>query len=662
MKCCMGNILEVDLTSGTVAKRQVPDAVYESVLSGKGLGAWYLLRHVPDGADPLGPDNVLGFVSGALTGTGALMVGRWLAVCKSPLTGGIGEANCGGNFSPAIKQCGVDGIFFTGISPTPVYLYVDNKTAELRDATALWGMDAVESEKKLVELSTGKKKACAVTIGPSGEKLSLISGIVNDAGRIAARCGVGAVMGSKKLKGVVLAGSKQMPCADPAAVQKISEKAGLMYKKASLPGFVKGGLLAPMGTIMGKLPFNMPMSGGMMVPLFKKWGTAVNNQMGILNGDAPVKNWGGTDKDARKEARAHNPDHYTRRETSKFHCYACGQGCGGITDISDVKTKEFTHTHRPEYETANVFGALLLNQDVDSVFYINELLNRAGMDSISAGTTVAYAVECYENGLITDADTGGLKLKWGNSEDIIGLVKKMIARDGIGDYLADGVKRAVEHFGEPTRKYAMHVGGMEPGMHDPKVDPQLGVHFVADPTPGRHTIGTTLMYSMLGLEDICTWAPAPKLHPKKEDILPTAEHGLASMANACYTQITDGAGGCYFGEMLGVHLWRLVDYLNAAAGWTLTGDQYMEIGKRIQTMRQLFNVRQGLKPADWHLPERIEGKSPATEGVIKGITLRTDENVRYHWKAFGWDETTGEPLAATVTALGIPDLLAVAEV
>ncbi|HPS41446.1 MAG TPA: aldehyde ferredoxin oxidoreductase C-terminal domain-containing protein, partial [Anaerolineaceae bacterium] len=290
------------------------------------------------------------------------------------------------------------------------------------------------------------------------------------------------------------------------------------------------------------------------------------------------------------------------------------------------------------------------------------LLNRAGMDSISAGTTVAYAVECYENGLITDADTGGLKLKWGNSEDIISLVKKMIARDGIGDFLADGVKRAVEHFGEPTRKYAMHVGGMEPGMHDPKVDPQLGIHFVADPTPGRHTIGTTLMYSMMGLEDICTWAPAPKLHPKSEDIAPTMEHGLASMANACYTQITDGAGGCYFGEMLGVHLWRLVDYLNVASGWTLSGDEYMEIGKRIQTMRQLFNVRQGLKPADWHLPERIEGKPPATEGVIKGITLRTDENVRYHWKAFGWDETTGEPLAATVNALGIPALLAVAEV
>ena len=131
MKCCMGSILEVDLTSGTVTKRTVPDAVYESVLSGKGLGAWYLLRHVPDGADPLGPDNVLGFVSGALTGTGALMVGRWLAVCKSPLTGGIGEANCGGNFSPAIKQCGVDGIFFKGISPSPVHLYVDNKTADL---------------------------------------------------------------------------------------------------------------------------------------------------------------------------------------------------------------------------------------------------------------------------------------------------------------------------------------------------------------------------------------------------------------------------------------------------------------------------------------------------------------------------------------------------
>ena len=296
-----------------------------------------------------------------------------------------------------------------------------------------------------------------------------------------------------------------------------------------------------------------------------------------------------------------------------------------------------------------------------SVFLINELLNRAGMDSISAGSTVAYAVECYENGLITKEQTGGLELKWGNSEAIIALVRMMIAREGIGDLLADGVKRAVERLGEATRPYAMHVGGMEPGMHDPRVDPQLGVHYVADPTPGRHTIGTTLMYSMLGLEDICSWAPPPKLHPKAEDILPTMDHGLASMANACYTQVVDSAGGCYFAEMLGVHIFRLIDLLNAAAGWVLSGDEYMEIGKRIQTMRQMFNIRQGLRPSDWHLPSRIEGTPPATEGMIKGITLRTDENVRYHWKAFGWDDKTGEPLPQTVNALGIPHLLSLGE-
>ncbi len=658
MKSCMGYILEVDLGTGVITKTQVADSVYEKVLSGKGLGAWYLLRNVPDGADPLGAENVLGFVSGALTGTGALMVGRWLAVCKSPLTGGIGEANCGGNFSPAIKQCGVDGIFFKGISPSPVYLYMDNKGAELRDATAYWGMDAVESEEALIAANTVKKTPRAVVIGPAGEKLSLISGIVNEAGRIAARCGVGAVMGSKKLKGVVLAGSKQIPCADPAAVQAISQKMGTMYKKASLPGIMKGGLLGPMGVIMGKLPFNIPMSGALMVPLFKRWGTAVNNQMGIKNGDAPIKNWGGTDREAGKLAKAHNADHYTALEKSKYHCYACGQGCGGIVDISKIKTGEFKHSHRPEYETINVFGALLLNGDVDSVFYINELLNRAGMDSISAGTTVAYAVECYEKGLITQQQLDGLDLKWGNSQAIIALVKKMIARDGIGDKLADGVKRAADHFGAATKPYAMHVGGMEPGMHDPRVDPQLGVHFVADPTPGRHTIGTTLMYNMLALEDVSSWVPTPKRTLKKDEIIATADRGKMTMANSCYTQVTDGAGGCYFGEMLGVHMWRLFDYLNAAAGWTLSGDEYMEIGKRIQTMRQLFNLRQGLDPASWHLPGRIDGNPPATEGMIKGITLQTDQMVRYYWKAFGWDETTGVPLAETVTDLEIPALLA----
>lgn len=653
MKSCCGRILEVDLEMRQTRARAVPDEVYEAVLSGKGLGAWYLYRHIPPGADPLGPDNVLGFVSGALTGTGALMCGRWMVVAKSPLTGGWGDANCGGVFSPAIKQCGYDAIFIRGISAAPVYLYVDNTRAELRDAAPYWGLDATEAEKKLIADNWDKKKPAVAVIGEAGEKRSLISGVCNDGGRIAARSGLGAVMGSKRLKAVVLAGSKPMPCADREAVNGISKTLGRKLKKGSLPRIVRGGVLGFGGTMLGKLPVTVAMDGMMTVPILKKWGTPMNTTMAINSGDGPIKNWGGGPKDAPGAVRAFNPDRVIRREVSKYHCYACGLGCGGMLDISGLG--KHAHTHKPEYETLEAFGPLLLNNDLDSIFVINELLNRAGMDSISAGNTIAWAIECYEQGILTKEQTGGLELRWGNAADIIALVQKMIAREGFGDALADGVRRASERFG--GGQYAMHVGGQEPGMHDSRNDPQLAVHFVAEPAPGKHTIGMTMSYGTYALADICTWAPPITSLNKEADLIPSKERAMRSVANACYAMLVDGAGGCYYGMMFGTHAWNPCRYLNAAAGWDKSGDEYMEIGKRIQTLRQMFNCKQGIAPASWRLPERMAGNPPLTSGPLKGVSLQNDEMVRLHWEGFGWDRNSGVPTQETIFALGIDALL-----
>lgn len=655
MKSCTGFVLEVNLTSGEIKKSRVPDAVYEAVLSGKGLGAWYLYKNIPAGADPMGPDNVLGFVSGALTGTGALMSGRWMVVAKSPLTGGWGDANCGGVFSPAIKQCGYDGIFFRGISEKPVYLYCDNKTAELRDASSYWGMDATQAEEQLIADTWDKKKPAVAVIGQAGEKCSLISGICNEGGRIAARSGVGAVMGAKHLKAVVLAGSKLMPCADTEAVHKISRQLGSKLKKGSIPGFVRGGLLGVGGTVLGKMNTNVPMDGMMTVPILKKWGTPMNTTIAITSGDGPIKNWGGGPKDAPGAVKAFNPDRIAERESKKYHCYSCGLGCGGILDIQKESAGEFPHTHKPEYETLQAFGALLLNNDLNSIFTINELLNRAGMDSISAGNTVAWAVECYENGILTREQTDGLELKWGNSEDITALVRKMISREGFGDDLADGVLQACKKYG--GEQFAMHIGGQEPGMHDSRNDPQLAVHFAAEPAPGKHTIGMTLTYGTLALEDICSWAPPLKIGRKDKDIIPSKEVAMRTVANACYAMLVDGAGGCYYGMMMGCHAWNPVAYLNAANGTDYDGDHYMEIGKRIQTLRQMFNVKHGIEPSSWHLPKRMAGEPPLKNGPLKGVTLQNDEMIRYHWEGFGWNRDTGVPTNETVKTLKIPELL-----
>ena len=202
----------------------------------------------------------------------------------------------------------------------------------------------------------------------------------------------------------------------------------------------------------------------------------------------------------------------------------------------------------------------------------------------------------------------------------------------------------------------MHVGGQEPGMHDARNDPQLGVHFVAEPAPGKHTVGMSIEYGAMSLCDICSWAPPAVLRDKADELSANMNMALISKANACYTMLVDGAGGCYYGQMMGVHMWKLIEYLNAAEGWDYDGDHYMEIGERIQTLRQLFNIRQGYDPAAVRLPDRMAGVPPLPSGPLKGVTLRNREQVAAHWKAFGWDDKTGAPLPETVRRLGIDAL------
>ncbi len=652
MNSFAGKILHVDLGSGKTAILSVPEEVYQAVLSGKGLEAWYLYNHIPAGADPLGPDNILAFACGALCGTGAFLTGRWTVACKSPLTGGWGDANCGGLFAPAVKQCGFDAIFFSGIAEKPVYLFCDGKTVELRDASKYWGMDAVETEKALHEDLDPlcRKKPCIACIGSAGEKLSLIAGISNEGGRMAARSGVGAVMGSKRLKAVVLAGALPIRCADPDKVKAISKELGRKLLKMTLPSGL-GVFIGFGGRMIGHLPY-MPMDGSLTAYMFREWGTPANTPLAITSGDGPLKNWAGTPQDVRRMDVAYNPEHINKIETAKYHCYSCPLGCGGKLNIRGRKYVAFDETHKPEYETIEAFGPLLMNWSLDSIFQLNELLNRAGMDSISAGNTVAWAIECFENCILTKEQTDGLELKWGNTEAILKLVKKMIDREGFGDAVADGVKRASERFG--GREYAMHIGGQEPGMHDARNDPQLGVHFVAEPAPGKHTVGMGIEYGAMSLSDICSWAPPAKLHPKKDDLEDTETLAWITKANACYTMLTDGAGGCYYGQMMGVHMWKLVEYLNAAEGWDYDGDHYMEIGERIQTLRQLFNIKQGIDPASVKLPKRMLGEPPLPSGPLKGVTLdKNRAQVSSHWRAFGWDGKTGVPLGETIERLGI---------
>ena len=659
MKGYLGKVLFVDLTTKEIHSETVPDVIYEQLLSGVGLGAYVLYKHIPTGANPLGPENMMGFVSGLLTGTPSLMTGRWMVVFKSPLTGGWGDTNCGGSFSPAIKQCGYDGIFISGVSAEPVYLYVDHKHAEIRSASHVWGVDAIEAEKILKNECDKVKKTSVAVIGTAGENLSLISGIVNEGGRIAARSGGGAVMGSKNLKAIVLGGTRPINCENPSGMKAISQELSGKMKKQNAPSFMKGWILPILGTLMGKAKKASPMDGMISAMMMKKWGTSVNSTMGVVNGDSPFKNWAGSAIDFNSSYyKGINPDQILKREKYKYHCYSCSMGCGGLVNIDDLGKKEFDHTHKPEYETIGAFGALLMNKDMKSILYINEMLNRAGLDTISAGGSVAFAIECFEKGLLTLEKTGGLELRWGNVQAIIELVKKMINREGIGDLFADGVKVAASRLNLSTAEFAVHVGGQEPPMHDPRLDTQLGIHYSVDPTPGRHTIGSATYYDTLHLWEKVSWAPNPGTYEKAEEYIPSEKLALKTVASSCYKELTDGAGGCLFGMTLGINHWKLFEWLNAATGWEKSPDEYMEIGKRIQTLRQMFNIKQGIDPWQFKLVSRMQGTPPLQAGPLKGRSVLIEDMMRLHWKNYGWDENTGVPTAETISELELDSILA----
>ncbi|MDM8517442.1 aldehyde ferredoxin oxidoreductase family protein [Desulfobacterales bacterium HSG16] len=646
----IGKILHVNLSQKKIYEERIPDKIYEKYLSGSGLGAYVLYRDIPEGADALGPDNVLGFVSGLLTGTGSLFTGRWMVTGKSPLTGGWGDANCGGLFSPAIKRCGYDGIFFTGISDDPVYLFVKNNKAELRDAAHVWGKDTVETEKLLIDES-GSKKARVACIGPAGENKSLIAGISNDRGRMAARSGLGAVMGSKKLKAVVLAGSGRIRANNPEEMKKLSQKCNdyVMFQ----PPFIPGPLTAYVGSLVRILPFQIAQDGMLFKIMLKKWGTVSMNQFSVEMGDTPIKNWDGTSADfGPKKSKLVNPDVFTDCEIVKYHCYSCPLGCGGICSMNG----RYQETHKPEYETVLSLGGFCMNEDKDSIFYMNELLNRAGMDTISAGNAAAFAIECYEKGIITKKDTDGLELKWGDTKSLVSLLEKMVTREGIGDILADGVKIASEKIGKKAQECAVHAGGQELAMHDGRNDPGYALHYSVEPAPGRHTVGSQLYYEMYQLWKKVDSVPKIKLtelYSKKSKY--RTDEKKAAMAAACskFMNVVNGAGACLFGMFLGVHRIPVFEWMNAATGWKKTPEDYMIAGESIQTLKQAFNIKHGIKPKDFTVSDRALGKPPQSRGANRDRTVNIEKLMQDYWRQFNWDDKTGIPQPGQIEKINV---------
>jgi len=649
---CMGKVLWVDLTRRQMHEEVIPESVYRTYLGGIGLAAYLLHDRIPEKADPLGSENILGFVSGLLTGTGSMFAGRWMVVGKSPLTGTWGDANCGGNFSPAIKRCGYDGIFFYGISDTPVYFCIQKGRAELREASQFWGKDTRDTEIQLKK-EPGCRQARIACIGPAGEKRSLISGISNDNGRMAARSGLGAVMGSKRLKAVVLSGANRIECFDGSAVKALSRQCSDAVQ--SMPPFPPAFVLGYLGAVLRALPAQPKTEAIFLNTIYKimlkRWGTSSLNQILIELGDSPIKNWKGSNEDFGSEKSARlNPDVFSDCVIVKYHCYACPLGCGGLY----TKPGTFEEVHKPEYETVLALGGLCMNDDPESIFQMNDRLNRAGMDTISAGGAVAFAIECFEQGILSRKDTGGLDLRWGNSQAIMTLVDQMIRREGLGDLLADGVKIASERIRKGSEAYAVHAGGQELAMHDGRFDPGFAVHNCVEAAPGRHTIGSQLYYELFQLWEKVKGLPEPDwVYLKSSKYIPDKEKAVAAAACSRFMNIMNGAGTCLYGAMLGTQTFPFFEWLEAATGWGKSPEDYMEIGERIQTRKQLFNIKQGITPLNVKMTDRALGRPPLEAGANKGRSIPIEKLVSDYWHVSGWSPKTGHPTPETIRRLGV---------
>ena len=415
-----GKILHLDLTSQTITIEEPPDSFYRLYGGGSAMGTYYLLKHMPAGADPLGPDNILTLITGPPTGAAVSGQSRVSSIAKSPVTGGIGDAQAGGFWPATFKRTGFDGIVIRGVSDTPVYLWVHDGKAELRDASHLWGRITGDVEAAIQD-ELGDQKIEVMQVGPAGEKLVRFASIINMSNRANGRTGMGAVMGSKNLKAIAIKGTGKLQFHDPAALKAL---AGWGAKEFDESDVYTMGLYGTAETVAPQQD-----DGGLPT---RNWTS------GVFEGFEPIT--GETmSKTILKE-----------RDT----CYACVVRCKRVVEIAEGDFEVDPHYGGPEYETLATFGSYCGVDDLAAISKANEICNKYGMDTISCGATIAWAMDCFEHGLITDHDTGGLELNFGNAAAMVTLTEQIAKREGFGDVLAEGSARAAERFGPAAQDLA----------------------------------------------------------------------------------------------------------------------------------------------------------------------------------------------------------------
>ena len=612
-----GKILHVDLTDERWWVEEPDENVYRAYLGGSSLSSYYLLKYLKSGVDALGPDNLLMFMTSIINGLPISGANRYSAAGKSPLTGGFGEAEAGGYWGPELKAAGFDGMIIYGRAAKPTYLFVSDGKCEFRDASKYWGMIADEVQDGLID-EIGDKRIRVLQTGIGGENKVLFSAIVNELRHFHGRAGLGAVMGSKNLKAIVARGRERMTTSDKDGVKDVMQ----WFKK------------------------NYDREGDRM----HLYGTAGGVPTLDLDGILPTHNFrDGTFEHAKAISGQTMADTIL---TNRGTCYACAVSCKREVSVPERGVTE--KYGGMEYESIAANGSLCGVGDLEAIAEASMWVNRYVLDSISTGVTIAFAMECYENGILTKDDTDGVDLTWGNADAVIEMIHKIARRDGFGDVLADGVKRAAAKIGRGSEKFALHVKGQELPMHEPRGKRSLALAYSLSPTGADHMEAPHDPF----YESFGDW-PHDFSQLGLIDAVDRMNLGAEKVRAFYYTQtvwsLYNCVGMCDFvGTPIGsMALDRLRDYVDAATGWDMSLWELLKVGERANTMSRLFNLREGFTVADDNLPDRMF--EPLQSGALKGKSLDRDEFKearRLYYLMAGWDEQ-GVPTSGKLAELGL---------
>jgi len=605
-----GKILRVNLSNRTITAETPDENFYRTYMGGEGVIAYYLLKEVQPGTEPLSPDNKLIFAPGILTGVPLAGSGRNSVGAKSPLTGGFGSADGGGFFGAELKRAGWDGIIVEGKADRPVYLWINDDQVEIRDASHLWGKTTAPVQAVIRE-ELGDPNIRVAQIGPAGEKLVRYACVINDLKHAAGRTGMGAVMGSKHLKAVAVRGHQPVELADPVKVQAMAKWLGENVERLA-------GGMRDLGTAAGLMALHH--SGGLPTRNFRE---------GAFEGAEKISG-------------------QTMRDTilvKRENCFACPVNCKRVVQVEEPYQVDPIYGG-PEYETLGSFGSTCGVDDLKAIAKANELCNANSLDTISTGVTIAFAMECYERGILSQAETDGLELKFGNADAMLKLVEKIARREGFGDILAEGSMRAAAKIGRGAEKYAIHVKGQEVPMHEPRLKHGLGLGYTVSPTGADHVHNihdTGYAKSVEGLKPFGILEPLPANDLSLDKVrMFLAEVHMSHFANC--------AVACIFVP------WdnnQKVEIVRAVTGWNTSLWELAKVGERATTLARVFNLREGFTAEDDYLTERF--LEPFADGPLAGVAVDREKLAAArsgYYTLMGWD-AAGVPTAAKLHELGV---------